>query len=127
MPGMLQLGRLFGRAPIRKARTARPLCLEVLEDRAVPANLLVNGGFEQPQVPTGSDSLTISFESPAQLAGWSVAGTVDVVRGSWQPSEGAQSLDLNGFSPGTIVQSFATTPGVRYRLSFAYGDSPPPA
>jgi choice-of-anchor C domain-containing protein len=115
---------LFVRTPRRKARTARRPGLEALEDRALPANLLVNGGFEEPPVPEGSDFVTVTLESSDQIPGWSVGGSVDVVKGTWQPSEGDQSLDLNGFAPGLISQSFATTPGARYRLSFAYADTP---
>ena len=88
------------------------------------AGLITNGGFEQPGgqtadlfLPAGSTSLT----------GWTiVSGSVDVVpsTGSWPAYEGNQSLDLDGHSAGTIEQTFSTTAGVTYRLTFAYGNNP---
>ena len=37
---------------------------------------------------------------------------------------GAEWLDLDGGTAGTIQQSFATTPGGVYSLSFAYANNP---
>ena len=37
---------------------------------------------------------------------------------------GNQSLDLDGISPGTISQTFATTPGMAYAVDFAYSNNP---
>ena len=86
------------------------------------ADLIINGGFEDPG--TGYYS-TIGAGEPS-LTGWSVlSGSVDVVSADLYPSfEGSQSLDLDGSSPGTIEQSFATTIGGSYLLTFAYANNP---
>jgi len=85
------------------------------------AQILTNGGFEQPsavfqEIPAGDPSLT----------GWTVVnGSVEVIGNSiWDSFEGSQSIDLDGISAGTIEQTFATTPGTTYSLSFAYGNNP---
>jgi len=90
---------------------------------ALLANLLINGGFEQPVVLAGAFFRTLGV-GIAELTGWTIAaGNLDVVNN--QPSaEGTQSLDLNGTNPAVLRQEFATTPGARYRLSFAYANNP---
>ena len=88
-----------------------------------PATVLVNGGFEQ---LTTSGDLFIPAGDPS-LVGWAiVTGSVDVVSntGSWPAFAGAQSLDLDGHSGGTIEQVFATTVGATYVLSFEYANKP---
>jgi choice-of-anchor C domain-containing protein len=86
------------------------------------ANLIVNGGFEEPA--TGSFT-TIPAGDPS-LTGWTVVdGSVDVVNTAFYPAfEGDQSLDLDGSSAGTIEQSFATAAGTTYTLTFAYANNP---
>ena len=58
------------------------------------------------------------------LAPWRItAGSVDV-QTYWPAEEGGQTIDLNGVSPGTIEQSFATIPGQVYQLLFYYANNP---
>jgi choice-of-anchor C domain-containing protein len=83
----------------------------VLSARPTPAlaatNLLTNGGFE-----TGTTS------------SWTQGGAgVDVVSG-WQTAEGSYLLDLNASSPGSVSQSFTTSVGQQYTLSFAMAGNP---
>ncbi len=78
--------------------------------------LLCNGGFEEP-------AINVSYEyratgSTAMRCWTVVAGDVDQARTFFSPSEGAQSLDLNGSTAGTLRQSFATVPGTQYTVSF---------
>jgi len=93
---------------------------------AVPARaeLIVNGGFELPVVPPGTEFVTLSG---GDIPGWTIsAGTVDVYRDTWPAFQGHQSLDLSGSPgpPGTaIFQSFATVPGESYLLSFRYANN----
>ena len=79
--------------------------------------------------------LEISSGSAPTGFDWIVtSGTVEVTeQGYVDPAnqvfagsayEGSQWLDLDGISPGTISQSFATTPGTLYALSFAYANNP---
>jgi hypothetical protein len=85
-----------------------------------PGNLLINGSFEEPFVPSGLANLTLRRID--ELPGWRLLrGTVDVVPDpAWQqaPGQGRQSLDLVG-TPGaaTIEQSFVTQPGRVYLFS----------
>ena len=92
------------------------------------ADLVTNGGFETPITGNFTD-LTAGSQPPG--FGWSItSGGVDVVLAG--PSsdfasaafEGSQFLDLDGFTPGAIAQSFATIPGNSYLLSFAYANNP---
>ena len=98
---------------------------------AVPAqaNLLANGGFESPVLaPASYLNITVGNE-PAGF-GWTVFDTgVDVfsngVLGTGiVASGGVQALDLVGFgSTGGLRQSFATTAGTSYQLSFNYANN----
>jgi len=88
-------------------------------------NLIVNGSFESPTAQDGS-WVTIS-SGGSELLPWSIAlSGVDVVSSGWYSAlalEGSQVLDLDGTpGPGQITQSFATTPGVTYTLSFGYAN-----
>lgn len=84
------------------------------------ADLIVSGGFEMPAIASGF--LTYPAGDPA-LTPWVItAGSVDIVTSFWPPFEGNQTLDLSGLDAGTISQTFATTPGAAYSLSFYYAN-----
>lgn len=87
------------------------------------ANLFGNGGFETPALPP-AESRTLSA-GDSSMAPWVInAGSIDVVQnGYWPAYEGSNSIDLSGTSSGTISQTFATTPGAQYALSFAYASN----
>ncbi len=103
-------------------------------DRAVPFNLkalqrpmriglLPDGGFETSRALARNQARTLLAGDPA-LAPWRItAGSVNV-QTYWPAAEGMQTLDLNGVSPGTIEQSFATIPGQVYQLLFDYANNP---
>jgi choice-of-anchor C domain-containing protein len=42
----------------------------------------------------------------------------------WNASEGRNSVDLNGFNPGSVSQSFSTIPGVLYTVLFDLAGNP---
>jgi len=88
-------------------------------------NLITNGGFEQPTPLPHNWGEEFSAGSSG-IPGWAVvSGSVDIQGASWfDPYQGAQSLDLDGSHPGSIEQSFATTVGTTYQLSFAYANNP---
>jgi len=93
------------------------------------ADLITNGSFETPIVASGLEYQDINPGSEPPGFAWTVvSGNVDVViRGSnfaLNAVDGLQFLDLDGFTAGAIVQSFATTPGDAYFLSFAYANNP---
>jgi hypothetical protein len=62
-----------------------------------------------------------SFESG--LAGWTTSGGLgqpDVISSpGWDPQDGNNLIDLNGFAPGFIAQDVSTVVGQQYLLSFA--------
>jgi hypothetical protein len=107
------------------------------------ANLLTNGSFEDGIMPNPRTSLdggstlnsTVLAEATA-VTGWTVTtDRVDWLQNSvlpgsasaWQilPQDGSRFIDLSGFTPGTpfaaISQTFATTPGTPYNISFYLG------
>jgi choice-of-anchor C domain-containing protein len=97
------------------------------------ANLILNGSFEVPLVTTSPFYANYGPVSGDQNYGgtsftdWTIpSGNVDVVAsrpGGWQAQAGSQSLDLFGNVAGTISQSFATTLGQAYTLSFWYSNN----
>jgi len=105
------------------------------------ADLIENGGFEN-FIIAGTDQnfggFVRYFSPPANtdIAGWTISGTsggnpnsVDLVNNTgYPPFEGKQSLDMEGAvgASGVIFQSFATTPGDVYDLSFEYANNPEP-
>lgn len=93
---------------------------------ALAAPLLTNGGFEDigAASPQGWGGYTYGAGYTPVLPGWSIdSGTVDITQTGtvWGPAfEGTNSLDINGWNPGQISQSFATTPGKHYEVSLEY-------
>jgi hypothetical protein len=106
----------------------------VVPAAAVPsssANLIVNGGFEQPFVGVGAYKLVATGQS---FAGWRVvgaAGNVGPISGTFNQNgihftakAGKQWLDLTGVSNTKtgVAQTVKTSSGTSYRLSFAVGN-----
>lgn len=90
------------------------------------AQLIINGGFESPDT---TSFITINAGQKT-IAPWVVGlHSVDVGDAVGNgfivgPAfEGGQFLDLNGFQRGRITQTFATTPGALYTLTFAYANN----
>jgi choice-of-anchor C domain-containing protein len=99
------------------------------------ANLVINGDFEQPSLPWSQGWAL--YGAGESFGGWTVgSGQVDLVRlgevgtgtiesgrqrglEAWTAASGSQSLDLNGYQPGSIYQDIATMPEATYYLSFA--------
>jgi len=119
------------------------MLLAVSQSRA--ADLIVNGSFDTFTI-AGTDAnfggFIRYFSPPANtdITGWTISGTpsdgapnnVDLVStlfySSFTGSPGSQSLDMEGAvgASGVIFQSFATTPGDLYNLSFEYANNPQP-
>lgn len=102
------------------AAIASSVCALLLATSA-HANLLVNGGFEDPNVNNNSWAYFVSGDVP----GWD-GSNIEI----WEnfngvvADEGEQFAELNSH-PGTgnaftIFQNFATTLGEHYSVSFAY-------
>jgi choice-of-anchor C domain-containing protein len=101
------------------------------------ASLIRNGSFEE---GPGTRAFLNLVGGSTGLPGWVVTGEgVDLVgAGYWLSADGTYAIDLDGsarsrttppYARGGIAQTFATTPGKRYRVSFALAGNPnrPPA
>lgn len=87
---------------------------------SVRANLIVNGGFEDP--PNAPPGGYVTYFGGQSFTGWLVGGdSVDVHNtGHTRAFSGIQSLDLSGNAAGSISQIIPTVPGATYTLSFWY-------
>jgi choice-of-anchor C domain-containing protein len=104
------------------------LSFSILMTCQATAGSIVNGGFELPRVTNNNQFTTITPGSGPVGFGWTViSGSVDVTLGGGiyiSAFAGSQFLDLDGSNTGAILQSFVTTPGASYELSFAYANNP---
>jgi uncharacterized protein DUF642 len=94
-------------------------------------NLLVNGNFEQNDRHTyanyyASEDLAY-IPLGDSVPGWTFSHSVDLYGPGHDPQNGSQFLDLVGGGPlsatFSIQQTFATTAGQSYQLSFFYGNN----
>ena len=95
--------------------------------RALPFQ---NGSFEDgPTAPVnfcaacGAPYIGTFFAPYGGIPGWTVtAGSIDIIfltgTAGWSASNGLRSIDLDGLSGGTMVQTFATVAGSTYTVSF---------
>ena len=94
-------------------------------------NLLVNGDFEQNDRHTYANYYTSEDLAYIPLGdsvpGWSFSHSVDLYGPVHAPQHGSQFLDLVGGGPlaatFSIQQTFATTAGQSYQLSFFFGNN----
>jgi choice-of-anchor C domain-containing protein len=92
------------------------------------ANMIVNGSLETTLAPDQYNMVSATAAHNANvLNGWTItSGSIDVVpKTYWQSTTGSYSVDLVG-SPGigSIAQTFATTPGQSYQLTFDFAVNP---
>jgi hypothetical protein len=111
-----------------RLRLATALCL--LAPLTAQANLIKDPGFEKPVVPAGNLS---RFTNGQKIGAWTVtgdSGTVDVISSTFtydgftfNAKSGKQWLDLTGASQTAtgVAQTFTTTPGDSYLLTFSVG------
>jgi choice-of-anchor C domain-containing protein len=90
-----------------------------LSPAAQAVELINNGGFEANPFQ-GAGFMTFS----SGLSGWSISGSVDLIKDYWAPASGSYSLDLNGGGASTISQAFATQIGMTYNVSFSMAGNP---
>src|SRR5262245_35182739 len=97
---------------------------EAFQGTACPAPIPANGSFETGPVIPAAGSMSLPVGSTL-VAGWTVAlDTVDYVGSYWAAYEGGRSIDLNGTGPGGVEQSFATSPGSTYLVTFFLAGDP---
>jgi choice-of-anchor C domain-containing protein len=88
-------------------------------------NLLTNGSFEDGQYG-GGPYQTLNGGSTV-ITGWTVGGaSIDWINGYWPsgPAAGNFSLDMNGLGLGSISQTFNTTAGQKYQVTFLMAGNP---
>ncbi|GLF99197.1 choice-of-anchor C family protein [Streptomyces yaizuensis] len=94
---------------------------------AAPAAAAVSrfddGSFEYPTAPANAFT-TVTAGQP--IGPWKVtSGAVDLIgAGFWQAAEGDQSVDLNAGQAGAVAQTFSTTAGRTYTVTYALAANP---
>ena len=78
-----------------------------------------NGSFESPVVNGNFETKT-----GTGIDDWVIGGTVDHIDGYWQAADGAQSVDLNGTTLGSLSQDLSLAPSSGYVLSFYLAENP---
>ncbi len=85
--------------------------------------LIVNGGFETPDVPTGGWAIYPN----GSLTSWNVesgAGLEIQDHAAGNPHGGNQLAELDSNNPSSISQNIATVAGKEYRLTLWYSPRP---
>lgn len=82
---------------------------------------ITNGSFE-----TGTNPVSFLTLNPGDtdLTGWTITGQIDYIGSYWQASDGSRSIDLSGFSAGSIQQDIATIAGLTYIINFDMAGNP---
>ena len=93
-----------------------------------------NGSFEIGTLINTATFDSLSSGDSTSIPGWLVGGIypagVDYIGGYWQPGAGDRSIDLSGSTQGdgqmwgSIAQTFDTTPGQTYQVSFLLAGNP---
>jgi len=86
-------------------------------------NLIVNGGFETPNVPNGG----YAIYPDATLTNWTIesgAGLEIQDNAAGAPHGGSQLAELDSNNSSVISQTFTTVPGGKYRFKFWYSPRP---
>ena len=114
--------------------TAVAFAALALSATSARSDVIVNGGFEFPSIGNtfyqNYGTFTNNPYAGPSFQGWSIpTNNVDIVNPmvGWGASafQGSQILDLVGYgSTGAVSQSFTTTIGQTYQLTFAYSDNP---
>jgi choice-of-anchor C domain-containing protein len=108
---------------ILSAAAAAILTVSLAGVSAAAGPTIVNGSFE-----TGTDPVVftqLSAVNSASITGWTVSsGTVDYIGTYWQAADGVRSLDLSGSGVGAVQQTFVTTVGTSYRVTFSMSGNP---
>jgi hypothetical protein len=91
--------------------------------REVGINLILNGGFETPDLASG----TWAIYPDASQTSWSVesgAGLEIQNYAAGTPHSGEQLAELDSNNSSVVYQEFVTVPGDNYRFSFWYSPRP---
>ncbi len=84
-----------------------------------------NPSFETGTYVDGGSGFEQLNAGDTSLDGWTVdSGSVDWIGTYWLAQEGSMSIDMSGANAGAISQTFATTIGNTYTVSFALSGNP---
>jgi choice-of-anchor C domain-containing protein len=90
-------------------------------------SLIVNGSFEQATVNPGAGFIRLG-DGDTRVTGWVTVGrSIDYIGDTyWPASDGVRSFDLDGAAGDTaaLQQTFATTPGKVYVVTFDMAGNP---
>jgi choice-of-anchor C domain-containing protein len=84
-----------------------------------------NGSFESGTNP--GSYLTVTSPNNTTITGWNVVSAdIDYIGSYWQAANGTRSIDLSGSvgSAGAIQQTFTTTAGATYYITFSLAGNP---
>jgi len=83
---------------------------------------LINGSFESGVSP---GSMAHVAAGAGDVSDWVIGGnSVDYVGSFWTAADGQRSIDLSGSGAGNIAQTFATSVGVKYIVTFLLAGNP---
>jgi hypothetical protein len=89
---------------------------------AQAASIVTNGGFEQPQIPSGS------YQQPSSIPGWTIEAGAPVLEiqnnDAGSPFEGNQFIELDSTGVTKFYQDLITKVGQQYLLTFAFSPRP---
>lgn len=89
------------------------------------ANLILNGSFEL-GVDSGKAITIFAFKN-IFIENWDVyLNIIDYIGIYWLASDGQKSIDVSGEIAGAIQQSFVTTVGYQYKVTFDLAGNPNP-
>jgi choice-of-anchor C domain-containing protein len=86
---------------------------------------LTNGSFESGTYVDVSGGFERLGAGDPSIDGWDIGGdSVDWVGAYWPAADGAMSIDLSGTDAGSLSQTFDTTIGNTYTVSFSLAGNP---
>jgi choice-of-anchor C domain-containing protein len=84
-----------------------------------------NGSFESGTYVDGGSGFEQLNAGDPSISGWTVdSGSVDWIGTYWTAQDGSMSIDMSGADAGTISQTFTTTIGNTYTVSFFLAGNP---
>jgi choice-of-anchor C domain-containing protein len=89
------------------------------------ASLIQNGSFEQHDSYLDGVYTFKTVNSGTAVTGWTIGdGGIDYIQIYWQAGDGIYSIDLSGDNAGLMAQSFNTSPGQSYTVTFLLAGNP---
>lgn len=94
--------------------------------KAQAANIITNGSFEiEPEKVNTATGYDNYVTGSTDIPGWTVtSGDVDYISTYWKSADGDRSIDLSGYTNGSISQSFAITKNKLYNVKFSFAGNP---